>query len=621
MVKKWTARIFVFTLLLAALAQLAPVIAQTGSAPVNLGSLRIVNALVGLGNVDVYLDGERVAFNLPPRAATPYLVIPAGKHSIAVRPPEASPLSSPIADYLVDLSPNASLTAVAYQRHFASGDDAPPVAQSGSFYLMADDRSPLTVGRTRLMVAHLAPGAPPLLSVAYPSRASLLHQVRFEQPYGSIDVDAGIYSLTLVNADAPALDILARLGDQIFYANTLHTLIIVPDIQPPARRAGDDVLTVGPGSSQPTAFSVSAPLELPPDGISLRLIHAAHDTAVLDVYIDERLVAPRMNYGRATEYLGLKDYSHTITLRRAASRPDSAPLARATFTITSENRRQVNWTLLLLNANESTAAPETGLPVNRPGGDPQAAPTFIVNTPGGNLFMALLPDDISQTRQNFARVRLINAVSSVPALQLFTPRLPPALLPPNVTPTRTPPPRPNVTPTPEPPVELVSPALFAAEASSAETRAGLYERLDFFPAGTTNRLISLPDVQLASGMVYTFVMIGSPVGNPPVSVVQFADYGAGLPLDRLYVGVINTASANVRSNSNPNAAVIGRLTAQTEVEVLGRNLSGEWVRVRFADPATGAVREGWVSATVIIVSRLGVRINVLTLPQYTAPGG
>lgn len=620
MLKKWMTRTLLFGLLLAALAQIAPAIAQTGITPANQGSLRIVNGLVGLGNVDVYLDGERVAFNLPARVATPYLVIPAGKHAIAVRPPEADPLSSPIADYLVDLSPNASLTAVAYQRRFASGDDTPPAAQAGSFYIMADDRSALTTGRTRLMVAHLAPGAPPLLNVAYPSRASLLHQVRFEQPYGSIDVDAGIYSLTLVNADSAGLDILARLGDQIFYANTLYTLVIVPDVQPPARRA-DDPFVAGPGSSQPTAFAVSAPLEPPPDGIGLRLIHAAHDTAVVDVYIDERLVAPRMNYGRATEYLGLKDYSHTITLRRAASAPDSAPLARATFAITLANQRQVRWTLLLLNADGFTTAPETGLPVNQPDGGMQTAPTAIVNTPGGSLFMALLPDDISQTRQGFARVRLVNAISSVPALQLFTPRLPPLPLPPNVTPTAPPPPRPNVTPTPEPPVELASAALFAAEASAAETRAGLYERLDFLPAGTTNRLLSLPNVQMASGMVYTFVMMGSPVGNPPVSVVQFADYGAGLPLDRLYVGVVNAASGNVRANPNANSAVVGRLTAQTEVEVLGRNLSGEWVRIRFADPASGATREGWISATIITVTRLGVRINVLTLPRYAAPGG
>ncbi|MCB9454288.1 MAG: hypothetical protein H6672_22875, partial [Anaerolineaceae bacterium] len=50
------------------------------------------------------------------------------------------------------------------------------------------------------------------------------------------------------------------------------------------------------------------------------------------------------------------------------------------------------------------------------------------------------------------------------------------------------------------------------------------------------------------------------------------------------------------------------------VEVLGRNQTADWVKVRFNDPTTGSLREGWIFGTLLQVQRLGLRINVLSLP-------
>src|SRR5690606_18724492 len=102
--------------------------------------------------------------------------------------------------------------------------------------------------------------------------------------------------------------------------------------------------------SQPRMFVVGAPVQPPDGGIQFRVIHAAHDTSVVDVYMDGRLIAPRFSYGQFTEYVGLPLYSHLIELRRRDAAPDSEPLATAQFEITAENRGQPHWSLLLLNA-------------------------------------------------------------------------------------------------------------------------------------------------------------------------------------------------------------------------------------------------------------------------------
>ncbi|MBI5670558.1 MAG: DUF4397 domain-containing protein [Chloroflexi bacterium] len=602
-------RTMVFLLLL---ALVLPALAQP-TPPINLAHLRVVNALVGLGPVDVYLDGARVAFALEPEAATPYFAVPAGRHSLSVRPPDSDPLSAPVADVLVDLAPNQSETAIAYQKQFATEGFTPQYEQTGAFYVMDDDRSPLELGKARLTAVHLAVGSPPVISIAYPSRESLLHQVALEQPYGTVDIAAHLYSLALVDAVSPDLTVLARLGDFSVYASTLYTIVVVPDMQPVISQTTGQP-AVQAAVPQPRAFIISAPVDPPPDGLRLRLVHAAPNTAVLDLYIDGRLVAERMNYSRVTEYLGLKSYSHVITLRRVGAGPQSTPLGQAEFTITEDNRRQTNWTLLLLNAagGDTSAALELE-------GSTETARQTIVNTPGGSLFMVLLPDNIAQTQPGYARVRLINAVNDIPPLRLIAPVVPtPAPLTP--VPTL----RPNVpTATPRPPQQLVDDAIFGADASEAEVPAGLYPTLNFIPAGLNTNLSTLRNVQLVNGMVYTFVVMGSPIGNPPVSVAELSDYGSGVPLSRLYLGRVIAETARVRNNPSAQASVIAQLPQTTEVEVLGRDLNGEWIRVRYVDANTGARGEGWISGTanILAITRLGVPVSPLALPRYVAPGG
>lgn len=576
---------------------------------VNTGSVRIVNALPGIGAIDVYLDNERVAFSLSPATATTYFETVAGRHALAVRAVGADPLSAPIADVLIDLSANASQTAVVYQKNF-SGDDVVAAAQSAAFFIINDDRNPIQLGKTRLTAVHLAVGTPQRLSIGYPSGEALLYQLNLEQPYGTIDIDAGSYSLAVLNADAVPNTVIERLGEQNLNANTLYTVIVVPNVTPSAEQG-----VVGALSAQTRTFILSTALEPPPDdGLLLRVIHAAHSTAVLDLYVDERLIISRMNYGDFSEYLGMANYSHTVTVRRFGDAPTAPPIGRANLVINQNNRDQRTWTLLISNSIQSTIPP-TPLPGD--GASISSAPS-LVNTGNGVVALELLPDDVSRTQQGFARVRLLNAINGLPPLILFTPAYPQPVITttavPNARPTPTP------TPFPAPGINLVPAAIFGEVASENEVPVGLYNQLTFIPTGSTNPVLALNNVQFVSGVVYTFVVTGSPTGNPPIQVIRLEDYGTGLSLRRTFAGQI-VVNARVRQGPDTTSGIVGSIPADSRVEVLGRSANNQWLRVRYINPLNNSLIEGWISATsgLISIQRLGADVAVSSLPEYTGP--
>lgn len=588
------------------------------------GELRVINALVGIGPVDVYLNDRLIGTQLAPETATPYLALPPGRYMITVYPAGADPLIVPIADFLIDLPTNHSKTAVVYQTQFATpGADTandvvnarrPALAQSGQIMVLDDNRSPVQLGKTRLTALHLAPGTPGNLSIAYPSRASLLHEISLEQPYGDIDINAGVYSLTVVDADSPELPRLAFAGEQVFQGNVHYTLIIVPDIRP---LPGVTVPLVRELTSRPRMFVVSAPVQPTDDSIELRLIHTAHSTAVVDVYIDNRLIVPRLSYGQYTEYIGLPTYSHLIELRRRDAAPDSEPLVTAEFDITQRNRTQPHWSLLLMNATgqevaslELTQVQEQAV-VNT---GPATGPARTFNLGDNTATLVLLPDNIAQTPRGAARVRVLHTIDGALEISMFASSYPPDPSLPTPTPGTGP------TPAPQPPVRLVEPVLYGAEANENEVPAGLYEELEFV-AGTSSDIVSLTNHQLLPGMVHTFVLIGQPSGEPPIRALEIRDFGRGLPQERLYVGTITIISdvsiANVRRQPSNGANVVMQIENGTEVEVLGRNFDGTWVKIRVAPPGSNIPQDGWIFAPLINVTRLGDPVNQLSLPQVS----
>jgi hypothetical protein len=502
---------------------ISPTTAQT-MPDLMTGELRLINGLVGIGPIDVYLNEERIAYNLAPEAATTYFVVQAGRYTVAVRPTSADSFSVPIADMLVDVAQDQSISAIAYQKQFASEAYIPPYEQSGAIYTMIDDRSPIQVGKTRLTAVHLAVGASDSITVGYP-RAALLASIGLEQPFGSVDTQAGLYSLTLVDSKSANQSVLDRFGDESFYGNTLYTLVMVPNITYTLSER-DRTPIVKAATAQPHLFIVTAPVKPPAGGMRLRLVNTAYSIQAIDVYLDGKLLAARMNYGTISEYLGLPGFQHIISLRRAGAASDATPLSETRFSIPPDSQPQQDWTLLLVNGNVVNEAA-----LQQVQGADRTLPT-VPNSPNSAVMMTLLPDNLSKTADHQSRLRLLHAVDNLPPISLFSPDnvmydpLPGVVATATLTPTL------NPLLNAPPLVSLVNQSLFAAPAGETEVRTGIYNELNLLLTGNGSDIQTLPTTHFVPGLVYTYVVMGSPSGNPPIQVVPLADFGRGLPFFR-----------------------------------------------------------------------------------------
>jgi len=102
-----------------------------------------------------------------------------------------------------------------------------------------------------------------------------------------------------------------------------------------------------------------------------------------------------------------------------------------------------------------------------------------------------------------------------------------------------------------------------------------------------------------------------------LQVIQFADYGNGTQTNRLYNGLVRGNLVNIRSAPRAGASVVSMLPKDWGVDALSRNSDASWIRIRFNDPVTGSINEGWISADLILVTRLGSVVNLRVLPEYT----
>ncbi|HUN05107.1 MAG TPA: DUF4397 domain-containing protein [Aggregatilineales bacterium] len=501
-------------LLAASVASILMIIPGTAQAE-SVGSIRIVNGLLGIGPVDVYLNDRRVAYGLLPEDSTSYFCITPGQYSLAIRPQDADPLSAPVTDMLVNVSAGLSKTAIAWQRQFASVDYQPMLEQSGSIFVLEDDRSALRPGYTRVRAAHLAPGAPEYLTIGNP-RAALIYQLGREQQAGSVDINAAQYQLALLEGNGDSEEVLERLPDTIFNANMLQTLVIVPDVRPPELVNNRRVLPTI--TNQLRLFTVSAPVQTAPrSGINLRFVNAAFNSPVVDVYMDGALIAPSIPYAGSTTYQAIDGFVHTLTIRRAGSGPDGAILAEGTYDIAAAQRNLTHWTMTLLNgtpANEAAAA----------AGQILGLPSTILSAPGSSVLMSMIPDNVTTTNPSEARLRLVNAVDGLLPISLQTlnnvqydpiPGQPDPTLAPGV---------PTATPGFE---RLINLAPFGGYADEFSTRIGQYSQLNFVLNTNGSSVFQLNDQRLIDGMVYTYMLVGSASNNPPIRLIQLQNYGCG----------------------------------------------------------------------------------------------
>lgn len=145
--------------------------------------VRVVHASHDAPAVDVYANGSRVLSDVPFKAASEYLSVPAGAYSFEVRPAGAAPESSPVLSVSADLEAGTDYTVMAVDR----------LSQIKAS-LFVDDNSAPAAGKAHVQVVHASPDAP-AVDIGVKGGPVLVPNLPFGKLKGPLPVDAGTFDL------------------------------------------------------------------------------------------------------------------------------------------------------------------------------------------------------------------------------------------------------------------------------------------------------------------------------------------------------------------------------------------------------------------------------------------
>lgn len=243
----------------------------TVSAQTNDGLLRFVHVVSGVGEVDIYTDGQLTISNLGYGEGTGYINVPSGDHEISVN---LHGQNTNLWSQSVSTADNP-LTLV------ASNANAP------QFDAFEDTFEGLGVGASRLTLLNTIAGNPELEITVNSSPISV----------GNFDVPAGFYTLS---------------------ANTSAGATLYTDV-PFNQHSGVSQFLILHGTiDAPEVLTLEA-TDITSDGGFVRFAHTVAGAPDVDVYADDVLVASGLTFGSATPHLPMSAGTYNVDLRVAVS--------------------------------------------------------------------------------------------------------------------------------------------------------------------------------------------------------------------------------------------------------------------------------------------------------------
>jgi hypothetical protein len=145
--------------------------------------VRLVHLTAGVPAVDLYVDGTRTVAAVPFKTASRYRSLPAGAHTLSIRPAGASSSSEPVASVRASVKAGAPYTAA-----LLGG------ATAARAVVAKDDFAAPPAGRAKLRIIDAAPQSPPL-DVAIAGGPVLFRDVRFGEVTPFVTIAAGRVSM------------------------------------------------------------------------------------------------------------------------------------------------------------------------------------------------------------------------------------------------------------------------------------------------------------------------------------------------------------------------------------------------------------------------------------------
>ena len=247
-----------------------------------------------------------------------------------------------------------------------------------------------------------------------------------------------------------------------------------------------------------------------PAGGWLRIGDFAPGSPAFDVYIDGKLVSPKLGFEQVTPYAQMAPGPHAVALLAAGAAAGSPPLATASPSITAGS----------------------------------AATVASVSNPSG-LSASVYQDDLSAPPAGHAKVRIIHTVGSVPAVDVF---VAPAA-------------QPGVTPAAAPadPAPVFSALAFGSASPYADVPAGSYD-VQLRATGTGQAVLSAHSWPVEAGTVASIVVFSGPQGVT-LEVLRDAAGAAAMPAGGMATGAGGMAHRPANARTPAVALGIAMLTA------------------------------------------------------------
>jgi hypothetical protein len=226
--------------------------------------VRFVHALPGAPNVDIALNGELVAQDVPYGQASDYIDAPTGDLNLTVTATGQS-------DALFEQTVTTGAEPVTLI-----------VSSADGFTAYTDNIDPLNIGQARLTAVHAIDGGPDVDVVLTDGRP-VIAGLAYDTPYGTLDVPVFNYSLNVIPAGEGLTNALfpepfsAPLSTGTSYMAVVYGAVDAPEVL-----LLDTAVRPNPGSG------------------FLQITHDIEDGPAVDVYANDRLVAPGLTSGLST---------------------------------------------------------------------------------------------------------------------------------------------------------------------------------------------------------------------------------------------------------------------------------------------------------------------------------
>jgi hypothetical protein len=244
-------------------------------------TVRVVHASPGAPELDVLIDGERVAEILNYGTATEYLSVPSGDHQVQIVPTGQGADAAVIDEEMGFDSGDAYIVAVV-------GPLNDIEASVNEVNLDATDS-----GKARVRVINASPDVGGV-DVAVAGGDNLFEGVDFKDATDYEDQDAGTYDLELHADDTVVLS----APGVVFEAGSVYDVVVIGQLSDQSLELLPLVTEVSPSCAALLGVGTD-------EDACIRVVHASPGAPDVDVYVSDTPVVEGLTFGLATEFVAL----------------------------------------------------------------------------------------------------------------------------------------------------------------------------------------------------------------------------------------------------------------------------------------------------------------------------